>query len=114
MAGRFTIPKYGVEGLAALAKLGADPIVRLADILKSQMLTLDLTALAKNLAGELEDCSARQMETAIRGVLIPLNELRTQFRVKPGQFLTYLNEEISHQAKEDWKREYLDRWQKIA
>ena len=54
------------------------------------------------------------METAIRGVLIPLNELRAQYRLTPERFLSYLNEEISHQAEEEWKRTYLERWQTVG
>lgn len=114
MASRFTIPKYAFEGLGVLAELGGEQIVRLAGLLTSRPLTLELTALAKDLAGELQGFSARQMETAIRGVLIPLNELRTQFRVTAAKFLEYLDEEIGHQAKEEWKEKYLRDWQTIG
>jgi hypothetical protein len=114
MARKFTIPKFGFEGLAVLAQLGAEQIVHLEEMLKSQPLTLDLVALAKNLAAKLENCSSGQIETAIRGVLIPLNDLRTQFRVTPERFLSYLNEEVSHQAEEKWKKDNHDRWQTIG
>src|SRR5262245_34307402 len=108
MANTFTIPKNAYPGFSALIEIGSEKLGLLADVMRGQRLTLDVTGLTAKIAEQIK-ADAEQLQLAFDRVLIPLSGLCAELKMSAEDFVELLTESMEEQGK-SWVEVNRDKW----
>lgn len=112
MANSFIIPDSAYDGFDALIRIDGDNLVRVAEHIKKEKLTLDLPNFVGTVA-KATGVAADDLEEALDGALIPLSGLRAEFRMPAGEFVEFLTHLIADQNLE-WYEPNQSAWERVA
>jgi hypothetical protein len=113
MSHLFTIPDRGFDGLQVLIDVDSERLQKLAAAVGNHGLTLNLNGLAKDLAKDIQFHSPERLQLAFTSVLMPLSELRSEFRMTPASFIDLLSKRIAEQNP-DWHSKHKEQWATTA
>lgn len=112
MANSFRIPDSAYDGFDALIRIDSAQLVRLAEHVQQEKLTLDVPKFVST-AAQVTGASEEDLEQALDEVLIPLSGLRAEFRMSSAKFVEHLTELIADQNPE-WHEANQEAWARVS